>query len=694
MNSQTDASFFELIHACLNELVPGGVMGCGLFLGVIVWAVSGFPVNALSVVAAALLFVCLYWDNDGTGWLPSGSWMTGGWGQTSVPGEPIAPGAVGLSNMGNTCYMNAILQCVFQTPGLRQAFEAGRPSNGKDSAVYENLVDSLGALYGQVWSGEFVSVRPTNTRDSIARTPAARRAGLLADSQQHDAQELLQALLEELHDALNCAPSSPRTTRLRSESLEGASLGTAKVAERAWQNFLAGNRSAVSQLFQGQYRSELRCESCGKCSYRFGDENCLIVEIPQPTHRWVPAVLVRANGEPPVRYGLTIPVSGAAVETVAHELSAVSEMPVDQMLPAQVRSGTLRILPADTPLAPPSAWGSPGASWFFQVDWSLTNAIVMHRQGLSEGPQQSWCSYPMPLGVPMLLPIAGGSLRHAAIEMALAAAKLAVQDDAVDVKQELLQVCVVHSDGISCGLCREKQCHGCPLPMEALDLSECKQLYLTVDWVPRGKVVTALRAAASQMKELGEAESPAAPVHLSQCVKSYTTPEHLEGVQCDKCRCPVNAQKQLELWRLPQVVVVTLKRFQHTAYGSSKVNTQVEIPINQLDFGPSLAEGAPPSSQYELFGFVDHHGIMGGGHYLATTRHLENNRWFLFDDTRVTEKPELSQRESFVSSSAYILFYRIKRKPGLETSPSPKSPSKAVQGSASKVGRTQVTKRR
>eukprot|EP00656_Telonema_subtile_P029977 TRINITY_DN33017_c0_g1_i2.p1 TRINITY_DN33017_c0_g1~~TRINITY_DN33017_c0_g1_i2.p1 ORF type:complete len:400 (-),score=82.22 TRINITY_DN33017_c0_g1_i2:105-1304(-) len=358
-----------------------------------------------------------------------------------------------------------------------------------------------------------------------------------------------------------------------------------------------------------------------------------------------------------------------------------SEVAVECMLPAQVRGGGLRILSGETSLGPSSAWGA-SASWFFEVDWSCTNAILMHRQGVPEpAATESYYSYPLPLGVPMLLPITP-HLRQAAIELAVTAATLALGDGAVleegDVFREVLGVYVVRSDGTSCGLCTDPRCHGCPLPSEPMDLSECKQLYLALDWRPRTKLVSALRLASSHMLELGQPEAAAAPVHLSQCVKSYTTPEQLEGVHCDKCRGPVHAQKQLELWRLPQVVIVTLKRFQHTAYGSSKVNTQVEIPINQLDFGPSLAAGAPNSAQYELFGFVDHHGIMGGGHYLATTRHLESNRWFLFDDTGVTPKPELSSKESFVSSSAYILFYRVKRRvDSLGKSKSPrKSPNK------------------
>ena len=40
---------------------------------------------------------------------------------------------------------------------------------------------------------------------------------------------------------------------------------------------------------------------------------------------------------------------------------------------------------------------------------------------------------------------------------------------------------------------------------------------------------------------------------------------------------------------------------------------------------------------YELYGVVNHYGTMGGGHYTAYCKNFLNNKWYEFDDSRVSE---------------------------------------------------------
>jgi hypothetical protein len=55
---------------------------------------------------------------------------------------------------------------------------------------------------------------------------------------------------------------------------------------------------------------------------------------------------------------------------------------------------------------------------------------------------------------------------------------------------------------------------------------------------------------------------------------------------------------------------------------------------------------------YDLYGVVNHQGVLGGGHYYAFVK--ANGMWLCFNDDQVTATSEAS----VVSQNAYILFYQ------------------------------------
>jgi ubiquitin C-terminal hydrolase len=63
------------------------------------------------------------------------------------------------------------------------------------------------------------------------------------------------------------------------------------------------------------------------------------------------------------------------------------------------------------------------------------------------------------------------------------------------------------------------------------------------------------------------AQEPARPVSLHECVQAFLQPEQLgeaDSWYCSKCKQHVQADKKLDLWSLPEVLVVHLKRFSYT----------------------------------------------------------------------------------------------------------------------------------
>lgn len=176
-------------------------------------------------------------------------------------------------------------------------------------------------------------------------------------------------------------------------------------------------------------------------------------------------------------------------------------------------------------------------------------------------------------------------------------------------------------------------------------------------------------------------------VTLDQCFETFTKPERLDEHNmwyCSNCKEHVRALKTMELWRLPNILVVHLKRFEfRNGFRRDKLTTLVDFPLNGLDMSQHCAKwrnendysGSTLPEQlyvddsvpavYDLFGVVNHYGRMGFGHYTAFARKWDeadlSNDWALFDDSSVRSVGDgrgANGVDGVVSPAAYVLFYR------------------------------------
>lgn len=87
---------------------------------------------------------------------------------------------------------------------------------------------------------------------------------------------------------------------------------------------------------------------------------------------------------------------------------------------------------------------------------------------------------------------------------------------------------------------------------------------------------------------------------------------------CPVCKKHCQAGKKLDLWRLPEILVIHLKRFSYSRYLKNKLETYVDFPIHDLDLSNYIAQKSGESShRYLLYAISNHYGSMGGGHYTA-----------------------------------------------------------------------------
>jgi ubiquitin C-terminal hydrolase len=86
---------------------------------------------------------------------------------------------------------------------------------------------------------------------------------------------------------------------------------------------------------------------------------------------------------------------------------------------------------------------------------------------------------------------------------------------------------------------------------------------------------------------------------------------------CPRCKEHRQATKKLDLWTLPDILVVHLKRFSYSRYLKNKLDTFVNFPIRNLDLSKYVKSKDGQPHVYDLYAISNHYGGLGGGHYTA-----------------------------------------------------------------------------
>lgn len=166
--------------------------------------------------------------------------------------------------------------------------------------------------------------------------------------------------------------------------------------------------------------------------------------------------------------------------------------------------------------------------------------------------------------------------------------------------------------------------------------------------------------ALTQFKEhpsLSQKVSSGEGCSIYQCLESFTSMEKLSANDtwyCPTCKDHVQATKKFDIWKVPDVLVVHLKRFSFTSYSRDKIDRFIDFPIQDFDLSSYVKCKENTDPKYDLFAISDHFGGLGGGHYTACAKNHLNGKWYKFDDSRTAE---ISNAESMKSHSNYVLFY-------------------------------------
>uniref|UniRef100_A0A8C7F1X8 ubiquitinyl hydrolase 1 n=1 Tax=Oncorhynchus kisutch TaxID=8019 RepID=A0A8C7F1X8_ONCKI len=559
------------------------------------------------------------------------------------------PGVLGLKNHGNTCFMNAVVQCLSNTDLLAEylGLEQYKADLGEVTTQLASLVRALWTLeYTPQLSVEFKSI-------------VSKYGSQFRGNSQHDALEFLLWLLDRVHEDAN-----PTTTN---------------------NNHSSSKTNANGKVGAEQTRSSLTCPHCLKQSNTFDPFLCISLPIPLRQTRCMSVTLVfSTKGQRYLRVGLAVPLIGSISclrAMVAEEgkttpdqvvlselyatgfqrsfsddddLTSVAESDVVyafQAPPLHTRGGSTRMSGNHGCIHSPKSL-SLSLSLFFSsylVLLVICNTAGSGQQAVRFGPPflmreertLSWDQLQQSiLSKLYYLMLNGSQAQNAGL---------------------LFKVRVV---GGSASYSYLSPQDGRPLFHPAVDraLKLCgpggpPHVKLVIEWEHKIKECLFGNIQEEVVKD-SESVRVQQQQHLQQhsctlddCFQLYTKEEQLapdDAWKCPHCKQLQQGMVKMSLWTLPDILILHLKRFRQVT-GADHIHS---LCSSHHISHPDMA--LPPDFLYDLYAVCNHHGGMHGGHYTAYCRNSVDGQWYSYDDSSVDLVPE----EEVCTRGAYILFYQ------------------------------------
>lgn len=601
-------------------------------------------------------------------------------------------GIVGFNNLGNTCFFNSGTQCLMHTVPLINFMLSNKWKNDLNEknpiGMKGLLAKTFAALAHEVWSGKYSAIAPRDLKHIIGRF-----APQFSGWGQQDSHELILFMLDGVHEDLNRCKKKPQV-----EPVEGDGTDDEEKAKEAWNRHKLRNDSIVVDLFHGQIRSRLLCPKCQSITVVFDPYMSIPMPIQRPHTKKIKVTYVPFDFFEQ-RQTFKIEIPSATKDPSDIVSAAISEkIGKEVKIKIGVRAYT------DSPV-----------KWCLQDTQYQSSVILAYEIPENENAlyipctvkmnSKSYAYYNSPTSktsIPFLVEVndlpdnfdqdqEGKSLFAKKIEEKLSKIwepNFTVEETETikgyeekldpsppkDVSfvdaSDLLKV-TIKSNKTSYSYSyyskeKEKEKEAIKTPSKNCQFIINSQA--TVYLNPKSQNFSMVRFLKNIEPTVGgddddEEKKKSDSVNLDDCFEFFSQDEVLDkNIQwyCPRCKEFVCANKKLDIWKVPQILVIQLKRFTGGQWSSRKLDQYVEFPevidMKKYVIGPQKDE---QNLNYRLFAVSNHMGGLGGGHYTACAKvrdpvnQSDNKGWYYFNDSSASHTSESNAH----SSSAYVLFY-------------------------------------
>lgn len=253
-------------------------------------------------------------------------------GRTQKSGKTV--GTVGLTNLGNTCYMNSALQCIRSVEELTKYFLADEANNELNTENPLGKGGHIALVYNSLLRELYKEPPPASVAPRQFKNTFGKYFSSFSGYGQQDSQEFLGIFLDALQEDLNRVKKKPYIEKPDStDEMVGNPAALQKMAAEVWDITKRRDDSVIGDLFAGMYKSTLVCPECDKVSITFDPFNTVTLQLPVE-NTWSHEIFFFPLNRKPVRVLVDMDKQGS-IKTLKEFVSSRVGVPAERLFIAE-----------------------------------------------------------------------------------------------------------------------------------------------------------------------------------------------------------------------------------------------------------------------------------------------------------------------------------------------------------------------
>ena len=575
---------------------------------------------------------------------------------------------VGLINLGNTCFINSSLQCLFHTKELTNYFlndiylkeintQNAQGSRGK-------IAEGFAELLKQMQKTNNTVLNPINFLRTFFRINQSLNAGI-----QHDAQEFLSILLDYLHEDLNRINKKPYIQLEEQKENETDK----EASERFWNSHKKREDSIIVDLFHGQFKSKITCEKCSNISINYEPFIFLGLPIPEKKNRMIIKFALMNKLE---YFGFDLDNNPNVFDLKKKAVEHMKMCGYNNDINNDILYNHIEFVLLDENKIIKKIFNNKNKLYDNELITDILKdnknpEIILYEKKLDQNYFNIYV-YPIKQNdydstcYPISLSVKGDMTFSEIIKQN----RQKILNMYVNIDDnENIHVGVLHKKNNSwtyyitnifdsreyCPVCKNSEDNFCLLNDNIqieflLNRFKDHEPILFVMGTPKKKVLNKIMRINENLEN--------GIYFLNDCLKFFCEEELLNNENmwyCNQCKKHKKAKKQIKLYKMPKYLIIQLKKFENKVGFFNSINEKkkevfIKYPINNLDLSDFIENEEQKKYKYDLYAVIQHHGKINEGHYTAICN--INDNWVLYNDS------QLFKMDNPVTDDAYILFYK------------------------------------